>query len=232
MKTIYSTLLAFVLLSGGASAEKNLSTTLTLGYDSRYVLYGYRLSQHLVHADVYLSLPVSERVTLWGGSWAGSLPDGTYSEVDLYGGVDVQLIGGLYAGVAYSYFYYLEAPWESDDSHEISGHLTWYTGPFSFGVHSLYDSEGEGALTRAVATYDRPLCDRASLSLRAEYGYSFDYYFTGDAPNHALLRADLPIQLTDSVSISPFIAHSLALDAIDSFEDDQFFGGVSVSYSF
>jgi hypothetical protein len=226
--------LALLALFAGtlAPAAEPLSTTLTVGYDSRYVLYGYRLSDHLYHADVYLSQPINERVTLWGGSWAGALTDGTYSEIDLYSGVDFQLTEKLFAGLAYSYFSYLEVPWEADDSHEVSGHLTYYTGPFSLSLRDLYDAEGKGHLARAIATYDRSISDRVALSLSAEYGYSFDYYLTGNGGNHALFRANLPIQLTERLTLSPFIAQSLVLDVLDSFEQDQFYGGANVSLSF
>jgi hypothetical protein len=232
MKLTFNTLLAVTLLAGGASAERTISTTITLGYDSHYVLYGYRQNHPLYHADISLSLPINEQLTLWGGSWGGSLSDRSYQEIDFYTGADLHLGGGVYAGLAYSYFRYLTAPWDAHDAHEISGHITWFTGPFSIGIHDLYDTEGEGHLARTVATYNHSFNDRIGLAFRAEYGYSFDYYAVGDGPNHALLRAELPIQITDPISLAPFIAQSLALDSIDDFENDQLYGGFNLQISF
>lgn len=233
MKKVILTALLITTQSAFSNDWKNLSTTLTLGYESRYVLYGYRLTKHLWHADVYFSLPANDRLTVWAGSWYGTLPDGTYNEVDLYAGADYQLTDHLSAGIAYAVFNYLEAPFPtSQQAHEISGHLTAVAGPFSLSLRDLYDSEAEGHLARAVAGFDHSLTDTVGLSLSAEYGYSFDYFAVGDGPNHALFKAALPVQLNERWTASPFIAQSLALDAIDSYEEDQFYGGVFLSTAF
>lgn len=237
MKYIFLLLLTLLLTNESARADTNrfetLDTTVTLGYESRYVLYGYRLTKHLWHADVYFHLPVSDRIAVWAGSWYGTLPDGTYNEIDVYAGADYLLSEHISAGLAYSMFNYLEVPFPtSRQAHEISGHITWFSGPVTLSLRDLYDSEGEGHLARAVATFDQPITDTAGLSLQAEYGYSFDYFFVGDGPNHALFKAALPVQLTETLTVSPFVAESLTLDVIDSFEKDQFYGGVHVSASF
>ncbi|MGE4488303.1 MAG: hypothetical protein AB7E95_02020 [Kiritimatiellales bacterium] len=230
-------LFTLAALSGAAQASSNvwnsLSTTVTLGYESRYVLYGYRLSSNLYHADIYASLPVTDRLTVWAGSWYGYLTDGTYHEVDFYTGADYQLTDHFSTGLAYSMFNYLKVPYLiSREAHEISGHVTFSAGPLTLSLRDLYDSEGEGQLVRGIASVYQPLNDTVALSLSAEYGYSFDYFAVGDGPNHALFKAALPVQLNDTFSVAPFIAQSLALDVIDSFEEDQTYGGVSVSMAF
>jgi len=230
-------LLALLLTGSTALASSNLvsglSTTVTLGYDSRYVLYGYRLSKHLYHADLHASLPVGEKFTVWAGTWYGYLTDGTYHEVDLYAGADYQLTSHFSAGLAYAMFNYLKVPFPtSKQAHELSGHITFTSGPLTLSLRDLYDSEAEGHLARAVASLYQPLNDTAALSLSAEYGYSFDYFGTGDGPNHALFRMSVPVRLNETFTVAPFIAQSLALDVIDSFEKNQTYGGVSLSASF
>lgn len=211
----------------------NLNTTVSLNYDSSYVLHGYNFGANLVHADITFWLPINDRVSVWAGTWYGTQFDETYNEVDLYAGVDFQLTEHFSAGLAYSLFNYLETTYPtSRESHEFSGHLTYTAGPLTLSLHDLYDSEGDGHLARAIAVYDHSFCDTFGLSLSAEYGYSFDYFAVGDGPNHALFKATFPIQINDTLSVAPFIAQSVALDVLDSFEQDQTYGGISISATF
>jgi hypothetical protein len=232
-KNLFSLLLLCGTANASSNVWKDVSTTVTLGYESRYVLYGYRLSKNLYHADVYASLPVTEKLSVWAGSWYGYLTDGTYHEVDVYGGFDYQLSDHFSTGLGYSMFNYLEVPFPtSGRAHELSGHLTFNAGPITLSLRDLYDNEAKGHLMRGIASFDRALTDTLGFSLSAEYGYSFDYYEVGNGPNHALFKLTLPWQINETVSLSPFIAQSLALDTIDSFEQDQLYGGASLSFSF
>ncbi len=216
-----------------ASAWEALDTSVTLGYQSRYVLYGYRLTRHLWHADVFGYLPLNETVSAWAGSWYGYLNDGTYREVDLYAGLDIALGERLGAGVGYSLFNYLEVPFPSDDvSHEWMARLTFTSGPFALTLKEQYDTEAGGHLVRAVASFDRALHGPLSVSAAAEYGHAFGYFIEGDAPNHALFTLRLPVRLGASATAAPFVARSLALDAIDAFERDETYGGLAVTFPF
>jgi len=231
------TIVALLLLCGSANASSNIwndvSTTVTLSYESRYVLYGYDLGPNLYHVDLSFWLPINEKLSVWAGSWYGTRLNGTYNEIDFYAGADVQLSDHVSAGLAYSLFNYIEVPYPtSKQSHELSGHLTFNAGPLTLSLRDLYDSEGNGHLARAIASFDQPLTDTLGLSFSAEYGYSVDYFAVGNGPHHALFKLKLPWQISDTLSLEPFIAHSLALDVLDSFEKDRTYGGVSLVASF
>lgn len=235
MKKILTPLLLLLCSSSQAFSNDwtNVITTLTLSYESRYVLYGYDQGPDLYHADLCFWTPVSDRLSVWAGSWYGTQPSGDYNEIDLYAGFDYQLSDRFSSGLAYSLFNYLEMPYPSvDRSHEFSGHITYTAGPLSLSLKDLYDTDGEGHLARAVASFNQPLTDAVSLGLSVEYGYSFDYFATGNGPNHTLFKLKLPWQINETFSLEPFIAHSLALDVIDSFETDRTYGGVSLIASF
>lgn len=232
-KLFITTLLLWNITQASSNVWNNLTTTATLSYDTSYILHGYNFGANLVHADISFWMPVSEKVSVWAGSWYGTQFDETYKEIDFYAGVDYQLTDHVSAGLAYSLFNYMETPYPtSSQAHEFSGHITYVAGPLTLSLHDLYDSEGDGHLTRAIAVYDHRFCDTFGLSLSAEYGYSFDYFEVGDGPNHALFKATFPVQLNDTLSVSPFIAHSIALDVLDSFEKDQTYGGISISATF
>lgn len=215
------------------SAWDALSTTLTIGYNSRYVLYGYRLNRHLWHTDIWLSYPLNDKVSFGGGAWYGYLPDGTYEEVDGYASVDYALAGNIYIGAQYSLFTYLEAPWDAERSHELAAHISYWGERVSLSLRNQYDTEGDGSLTRILAGYSLPFLEKFTLKLDAEAGYAFGYYTGGiNAWNHAQIKGSLPYQINSRFALTPFIAHSIPLEAIDSFEEEETYYGLSVSASF
>lgn len=211
----------------------SLSTTLTVGYDSRYVLYGYSLSRHLYRADVGFYLPINDIFSAWAGSWAGYLPDGTYQEVDAYAGIDAQIGKHLSTGVGYSIFNYIEAPFTTADaSHEFAGHVSATGGPFSLAIRNQYDTEADGSLLRAIAKYRQPVCDKLALTAEAEYGYSLKYYTTENGANHAQFKLAAPISTCSAVVVTPFIAHSRPLDVIKDYAVNRTYGGISMAVTF
>jgi len=218
------------------SAWDALSTTLTIGYDSRYVLYGYTLNDSLWHADIWLSYSLNDKVTLTGGSWYGILSDRTYEEIDGYIGMDYALAGNIYIGIQYSLFTYLEAPLDWDTSgqaHELAAHISYWGERVSLSLRNQYDTEGEGSLTRAIAGYSLPFLKKFTFKLDAEAGYAFGYYIGEEnAWNHAQIKASFPFQMSSRFALTPFIAHSIPLEAIDSFEEEETYYGLSVSASF
>lgn len=231
------TLLALTSLFNTATpvhAESSpVTATLTTAYESRYVLYGYRLSRHLYTADLYLFKPLSEKTSIWGGTWYGYLTDGTYHEVDVYGGIDRMITDTVTLGLAYSLFNYIEVPFPtSDHVSEFAAHATYASGGLSLQLREQYDTEADGHLVRAIGSYTLPLADSVSLVLGAEAGYAFKYFIDGNLWNHAEVSAKTPWQLNDRWSISPFIARSIPLAAIDDFEEYETYGGISASYTF
>lgn len=210
-----------------------LSTTLTLGYDSRYVLYGYRLSRHLYHADVYLYYPLDEKTSLWGGAWYGYLTDGTYHEVDVYGGVDRMLTDTLSVGAAYSLFNYLDVPFtEADNAQEYAVHVSYARGPLWLSLRGQYDTEAKGTLVRGIAAISQPVNEQLSLAVEAEGGYAFEYYIDKNLWNHAQVKVKAPWQVSDRLTLMPFVMRSIPLAALDDFEQYETVYGISASTSF
>lgn len=208
------------------------STTLTAGYDSRYLLYGYRLNRNLLKADAYIAYALDEKTTLWGGSWFGIIPDGTYRELDGYVGVDRALGGGFSLGAAVSAFHYIEAPFTDEDVvYELLTHVSYYHDRFNVALKDHVDTESDGHLLRAILTVPLQLTEQLGLAASAEYGYALGYYTDGDKPNHALLKLAAPIALDASLTLTPYIARSIVLDAIEEFEEDDTILGVSLGWA-
>ncbi len=234
---LFTLSLIFVLPLPKVSAETesssvlaDLDTTLTLGYESRYVLYGYRLSRHLYTADLSFYLPVNDRTAAWAGAWYGYLTDGTYHELDGYAGLDYYLSDHWTAGAGYSIFNYIEVPFPtSGQAHELTAYLTASAGPFSLTLQDHYDSEAEGHLLRGILNATVPAGERLAIRASVEYGYAVEYFIEGDAWNHALYKLDASYEVNHRVGLNAFIARTIALEAIDDFEEDDTYGGVSVS---
>jgi hypothetical protein len=227
-------LLALPVFAEEPAAEEAspLSITLTAGYDSRYMLYGYRLNRHLLGADAYVAYALDDHTTLWGGSWFGIIPDGTYRELDGYVGVDRVLGHGFTAGFAISAFYYVDVPFtQRDVVYELMTHLMYSKGPFSFDLRDHADTLADGHILRSIATYTQPIHDRVSLKGTAEFGYAFEYYIEGNLPNHALFTIEAPTVISPAVWVTPFITRSIPLAASDSFEEEDTIFGGSISWS-
>ncbi|MDZ4199621.1 MAG: hypothetical protein U1E27_10105, partial [Kiritimatiellia bacterium] len=163
LKTLFLSTLLLAGSAGAARAQEPVapepepaawSLTLTTGYDSRYVLYGYRLSRHLIHADLYAARPITDSVSVWAGAWAGYLTDGTYRELDAYAGFDVALSESFSVGLGYSLFGYLKVPFSDKDTvSELAAQAVYQVEGLTLTLRDQYDFEAEGHLARAIASY-------------------------------------------------------------------------------
>lgn len=224
---------ALIALQTVNAEESALSTTVSAAYNSKYILYGYDNGDDLYHGDVYLSYSLTESVSLWGGSWYGQIGDGSYEEVDVYGGVDYYFTGHCSAGVAYAMFNYIETPFATNDiESEFAVHASYATDVFSLSIRNQYDTGAEGNLTRIIGGATQPINDTLSLTATLEAGYAFEYYITGNRWNHALGELSLPLQLTPALNITPSVTYSIPLAATEDLSDEETVGAVSVAYSF
>ena len=74
--------------------------------------------------------------------------------------------------------------------------------------------------------------DRISVVPAALISYGIDYYGV-DGFNHVKVGLSLPIKLTSTATLTPYIAYNLPIDALDDLgEEDEIYGGVSLSVSF
>ena len=228
-----SALLSLSVRAGEPATEapSPLSLVLTAGYDSRYSLYGYRLTRHLDQADIYASYAVDDKTTVWGGSWVGYLADASLREVDGYIGVDRVFAPGWTAGLAGSLFHYIESPF-TDESlvAEMAGHVSYQAERWGLSVRDNVDTESDGHLVRAIANVIQPVTDRIRVKGTAEFGYALGYYMNANLPNHALFTLEAPTTLTDTVYMTPFISRTVALEGIKDFEEDDTIFGGSISW--
>ena len=67
-----------------------------------------------------------------------------------------------------------------------------------------------------------------------QVGWVSGYEDSGTGFNHVMLRLDFPLDFTDRLSLTPYIAASFPVDALKAsgIEDNEFFGGISLRYTF
>jgi len=213
--------------------ESALSTTVTAAYNSRYMLYGYNNGRDLYSADAYLAYPLREQTSIWGGSWYGQIGNGSYEEVDLYGGIDQTVAGHCSVGFAYSMFHYIDTPFATNEvESEFAVHASYAGENCSLSLRHQYDTGAEGAITRIIGGASRAVTETVSLSASAEAGYAFEYYIPGNLWNHALLEIGAPVQLTPALNLTPSVSYSIPLAATDDFGDEETVGAISMALSF
>ncbi|MFT5466656.1 MAG: hypothetical protein ACI8UO_001756 [Verrucomicrobiales bacterium] len=143
---------------------------------------------------------------------------------------------GLDAAIGLNWYYFPEIDSAVDDNLEIGLQLSHDLGiaTLNFGYYYDFESEGsylEGGLSKTIA-----LADCLDLNLGTGIGYGDDDYNTGfqAGGEHVFVKAGLTYHLTETAALSAYVAGNFLYgDAADlSDDDDDIYGGVSLSVSF
>ena len=213
--------------SGGLVDE--IGAELTFGYDSIYMFRGVDFGDNLMWSDVNVTLPLVEGLELNAGAWYASLAEDDYAELDLYGGLEYAVTEDFSVGVGYTWYYFART---GDEVDEVGASLTYSLAGIDFGVNYYYDFETDGSYYEVGASYEIPFTDSIALAPAVTVGFGDDYYGVSGG-NHVGLVLGLPIQLTRSASLTPYIGGNIPNDALDDLgEDDQVYGGAALTVSF
>ncbi|TLD71246.1 hypothetical protein FEM03_06845 [Phragmitibacter flavus] len=215
-----------------------LGFTLTAGYDSHYIYRGVDFAENLVSVGIDGNIPFNEMISLNVGAWFGTSADdsatlgGSYNELDLYAAVLVDL-GPATVGLKYQHYKYLGNAGDLfEDINEVGALVSTTLGPVDFSGGAYYDETADGFYFEAGISKAIEITDRISLVPAALVSYAIDYYGV-DGFNHVKAGVSLPIKLTDTATLTPYVAYNLPIDALDDLgEDEQLYGGISLSVSF
>ncbi len=245
MKKLLSTLL--VLASGAlpafsgepatpsssplAAAEEAPSFTLdaSAGYINRYIFRGVDLGRDLTFAEVLAEVPLSDSLTASFSSWYGNVR-GPYSEVDVTAGLSWDA-GPVTLGAQFLWYhfptgYYLENQYETGLT------VSREFGPLELTVGWYYEFEVNGHFVEAVLACPQKLNDRVSIEPALTFGYNLGYNVPGNDLNHAGLIVEIPIKLGAHASLTPILAASVPLSALEDSEHALVYGGVKFTLSF
>lgn len=221
--------------------ETPLGLTLGVGYDSDYVFRGLETTKNLVRASLDYTHPLSDVFSLnlnaWYGSgagdqtvaWAGG---GSYEELDLSASL-LAKVGSFTVGVKYTRFdYFGNASDFVEDVNEVGIVLGTSVAGFDLGFYGAYDDATEGYYFEYTVSRKIQITDSISLVPGVLVSHTSDYYDV-DGGNNVLLSLSLPIKLTKTATLTPYIAGNLPFDSLEQTgESSRVFGGVSLSVSF
>lgn len=226
----------------------DLGITASLGYDTNFIFRGVDFADHWVSGGIALDIPLVDNVSFVGGASYGVSADDnaiadtlsgvSYQRLELNGGVSVDL-GAAEVGLGYR-FYNHQGDLSNilEDGHEVGLTVATSAGPLNFGLGGYYDFGIDGWYFEAAVNSVIEITDSISLVPGASIGYAQDYswhvvgaQFSGFTAINLSLA--LPIKLTKSATLTPYIAGNLPVDALDDAgEDAQLYGGVKLSVSF
>ena len=208
--------------------------SLSTGYDSEYIFRGANLSDGSGLVWTNLAVTLFDHLNL--AAWYADVPDTDYSELDLTASLSYSVgIVDLAGGVVW--YYYPDAEDDAiDDTFEpfvsanvnIGSMVDWFN-------YIGYDTEEDGWYFYSSVSAGIPVTDWLTITPLAGIGYGVDYYADHDSDsafNQIDLRLTASFALSKTVTLSPYIAGVFPLDAIDNTQEDEFYGGASLSVSF
>ncbi len=210
-----------------------------VGYDTHYMFRGVNYGEDSLWGSIELAVPCApEGIDLTVGVWYqnpinGSAQNPTHEdELDLYTTIGTEVLPGLYGWVGYFAYLYPEAGGGSTDEIGAGTEVSVLNDLLAVIVEAYYDFDIEGWYFATGASHTLEICDGFAIEAGGTIGYQIDYNNPGNDWNDVRAFVKAPIALTSNATLAPYIAHSWSLNAIDSFQDDELFGGVSLAVQF
>jgi hypothetical protein len=228
-----------------AVEEPSLGLEATVGYDMRYYVRGFWFANHSAWASLAYSTPIADNLTLdffsyYTQSWTPT----DYNEVDA-GAYMTYDAGFTSITFGYTWYYFLngffgdgEGP--QDWAHEVGFNTVTPLGPVNFNLGYYYDLYIAASYIQAGFDTTLPVTEKIAIVPSAVVGYNIgDYYSLGTADtglNHVGLRIDVPITLSKTATLIPYIAANFSLqgkEGVNTIEGrDEVWGGIALSFVF
>lgn len=200
------------------------SLYLSGGYASEYVFRGKSFGDSAAEGRAEFVLPIAETASLsLGGKYIGTED---YEEAQGFASLQ-QGFGVFTAALGYRW-YGLDA----DDRQEVGMMIATTALGLDWSLGYFYDAGLSGHYVELMAQHTWQMFDHLALRSAAGLSAASDYWDGGSGLNHAVFRLDLPVNVRNWITLTPWVAASIPLDAIDATEDDSVAGGVSLQLSF
>jgi hypothetical protein len=211
-----------------------IGAEVSVGYDTKYIFRGFDFGDNLVWGGVDLSVPLTSALSLDLGTWYGTIANDAYDELNVLGGLTYDLGNGVELGVGAIWYHFpqgaLGGGVGNDDAFELGASVGVAVGAVDVGLGYYYDFETNGSYIELGAETTIELSDRVGLVPGAMISYADDYYGISGW-NAVGVSLSLPIALTDSATLKPYIAGTWGIDSGD-YQPDEVYGGVSLAVSF
>ncbi len=230
---------AIALPTAGAE-EVAFDASADVGFHSQYNFRGFKAGDWAPSISFKFTIPAGMDTDLAFdlGAWYVDPIDDVYNEIGIYSYLVVPVadlrfrLGGIFfafpdedwitgefgAAVYYSLmdFVDLELAWWSDVK----------------GKDYPQDKLGIGHYAEFGVSKSIPLKPWLNVGMLAGVSYAIDYY-RSDGWNHAFATVSLPIAVSETITLTPYLAGTLALEGLkDAGESDQLLGGIRLSFGF
>jgi len=231
-KTIGAIAAATAFAAGNASAE--VEYELHAGYSSAYIFRGVDSGQDLTEAGFDLATEYNG-LGLSAGVWYGSTqqaPAGntSYDEIDIYGGVSKEFEFATLE-VGYIKYHFPDSAFGADDATEIYFAASREFFGIDTSLTYFWDVETDNnGYTELGLGKSFELNECTALNLNGTLGYLAEE----GKLSHAQLSVSIDYALTDTATVSPYIAHSWSLneEGLYAGSENELFAGTMLSVSF
>jgi hypothetical protein len=212
-----------------------VGATVDIGYDTHYFFRGFLLSEQNVWAQASLSVPLTTDLSLGLGAWYSSSTDIDYNELDLSVGLtyDADFVR---VGFGYTHYEFFDGRFGNgvgfDSTDELGLTLSKAVGPVNLSAAYYYDFRADGSYIETGIDAPIAVTDNFSIVPSALISYGVNYYSNETGFQNIRLGLALPIKLTATAILTPYVAGNIALDTTEAFTDDEIYGGVKLSVSF
>ena len=217
-----------------AEAESAFSAEVSLGYDTFYIFRGEELFEQVVWSQVEMNFALSDTLTFTLTPWFLSALDDDCTELDILPSLTwdagfAEFIAG-YAGYIYPRGS-LGGNEGINDEHEANLSVANTFGLFEVSTIAAYNFDREATYLEAAVGASFELGSTALLEPSVAVGYSSDY-FNADGFTHVLLTLSMPIKVTETATLTPYLAGNIPLKVLEENQDSEIFGGVALAVSF
>jgi hypothetical protein len=210
----------------GFGAALNLTYHTDLYYRGRY--QGPEASPSNI--DIHLALGDD-----W--TWASNLKWIDFADSDifershLYTGLFTK-IGSVVLGPSFKHYHFYGNGPARDNAYEFGLQAAAKFDQLTLGAGAFYETESEGTYLEWGASYQVALTDTLSLVPAVELSYADEWLVPLKGMNAASFLLSIPWKASNHLTVTPFISLNLPLEATESIYNEEFSGGVSVSWRF
>ena len=218
----------------GAEAGSAFSGELSLGYDTFYIFRGEELFEEVSWRQVMLSMALSDSLSFTLTTWNATAAADNYIELDFLPTLTWDA-GFAEFTAGFAHYNFLRGAFGGGEGmateREANLSVAKSFGIFDTSLLAVYNFNRDAVYYEAGVGTSIGLSKFASLVPSVNVGYSSEY-FGADGLSHVLLTLSLPLQLTETATLTPYLAGNIPLNMLDEIQDPELFGGVAFAVSF
>ena len=216
----------FSALSADKVAAEDIGAEVSVGYETDYMFRGVNLGQDLLWSDVNVSTSLSDGLDLGVGAWYANVADDAGNdELDIYAGLSTSM-GDMSVDLGATYYYYPD-PTAGEGTLEFGIGLGTSAGPIDLSLGLYYDIDLEAAYYEVGAATSFDLTDTMAVDVGGAIGNA-----DGDTLTALTFTIGVPITLSDSASLSPYVGVNIPLDDYEDEFGDDIYSGLSLTVGF